>query len=206
MTLKKGLCVFSSHLVNWLRAWSKALQKRWQRCWNLGKSGGKDQKWGAKDRNFDEKPTYFIDIDYMVYEHTMVRPIREVHIICWFFFVLWYHSGELPSILPSILPYIFAYLGRKKHSYPREIITFWFFIITIEILCQCCCYTYEQEYWHAFPYEHLKWSMKYLTNHLMPNVYHTIIHALLYFLWINHSFQNFKNAIFYKIFQIPTMK
>ena len=30
-------------------------------------------------------------------------------------------------------------------------------------------------------------------------------HGLLYFLWINHSFPNFQNAIFYKILQIPAM-
>ena len=31
-------------------------------------------------------------------------------------------------------------------------------------------------------------------------------HGLLYFLWINHSFPNFENTIFYKIFWIPAMR
>ena len=31
------------------------------------------------------------------------------------------------------------------------------------------------------------------------------MHGLLYFLWINHSFQKFQNAIFWEVFQIPAM-
>ena len=37
-------------------------------------------------------------------------------------------------------------------------------------------------------------------HHRHNLAHHSLMHGLLYFLWINHSFPNFENAIFYKIF------